>query len=113
MTVYRVENSSHRGPYRDISRDVKQYFKKHDGMEAVKSGTPPPNYDPELNREPKSNERCAFESMESLKTWFTDEDLEFLKQNYFNIVEYQIADEFVEIGKYQVIVTSNKLRKVA
>lgn len=102
QTVYRLEHKDTReGPYTSTGRsiDVIYMSDSHDTDEDY----PAPCQDAGIDREIyESLERCGFESMAQLKSWFSADELKMLKENNFHIVEIPDA-RITAFGECQVL----------
>lgn len=102
-TVYRVEHKvdgngcyKGRGGY---SNELDAMFRIH---EANMKTYPNPSNDNGINRSAKNDEFCGFESMDSLCNWFTDDEIEILEENDFEIIQLDNV-EITVIGDKQVL----------
>jgi len=100
-TIYRVQNRYGKGPYSykerlENDRALFTMFRKHEN-DKYHSG---PIRD--CGRAPvRGVEACAFESMDSLRLWFTEDDLKVLHRHRFRI--YRIVADVTARGHAQVL----------
>jgi len=105
MILYRVENTENIGCYLAFhcSLEVLEMIARHE--QQYPDVHPNPSNDEGILRPIDSSEQCAFSDMEQLLDWFTESELEILRENGFNIVEFEA--EVTAIGAKQVLFKSD------
>lgn len=103
ITIFRVEDEFGLGPYHyvdDITYDIVAHHDRD-------RHHPTPSCDKGIQRCICDYEICGFLNMEQLKKWFTDLELNDLKDNGYIIKEIEVA-KITAIGEYQVLAIKKK-----
>lgn len=114
--IYRVEcKNSGLGPYQSSRIPLKSWSTRQHG----EGTTATPGYDPEIREYGEKQGWFdngyighlffAFESTESLYDWFTDKELSKLMAAGFIVKKYEVPEEFLVTGTYQVIFTQDSV----
>lgn len=117
IVLFRIQDKDGRGPYKP------GFSKEWSEMRCL---VPEPKQPPFMEEFPGSVEKiyrhhqkngghfgCAFQSMEQLKNWFTESEIEKLYRHGYSIVKIQ-PDAIIEQSENQTVFWCKKqLRKVA
>lgn len=106
MKVYRVEDENKEGPYINKMFSCRDWSENTD-IHWDKDTHPTRGVDmflyklhdrDDLNSYELDDFICAFDSMEQLNEWFTEQEIEDLNEYGFNIVKYDIDDKYILEG---------------
>lgn len=102
MKIYRLENSRSEGPY----CTNKATPSLHDALSKVNSydESHPNPYDEGMKRfQQSATYVCGFSSRAQFEAWFPYESHDLFDRAGFSVSEYEVPDEHVEHGRYQVM----------
>ncbi len=106
MKVFRIQNEDGYGPY--VSRftlpipEIDIMCNKHAGDAYFDSALWPTSFT-ECTRERGEDYRCGFINEAQLFNWFSEEEIEMLRRNGYDIVA--LDKEVTVIGKNQIVFT--------
>jgi len=109
MKLYRVEDSDRQGCYASFPRSLEMLEMAERHVKTYDKH-PNPTRDSGIQRHIDSDERCAFSDIEQLLDWFTEPELEMLRNNGFNVVEFEATPTV--IGAKQVLFKSDSRKDV-
>jgi len=101
--IWRVENMQGVGPYQIEDDNGRVRFCEspllaHNSM----NGHPSPYGDPGIQRGPKGQEICGFESVAQAHAWFTEDELKWLEEEGFYLKQIKVF-KITAKGKHQVL----------
>jgi len=104
-SILRVEHKdTKQGPYSYYKSDLVNILTDNHCYGDNGYNYPTPEKDIGIERDPHSYEFCGFKNISQLRAWFTEEEIDILKQENFIVKRSSLKDvEVTEVGERQIL----------